>query len=137
MGRNDFVQTPQQRAWSEACEQYEQEVAERFHRRVSDMAEGWRLCSVRQCRRRRRCSDKSLICHAILDRERPVQELTPTEEARFKYQFHKAIQASLAKAAAEGRPLGEERARRIEELRRQKLASYGIVEDRKHKGGTT
>jgi hypothetical protein len=128
MGANDyFVQTPEQRAWSEARAQYEMEVWDRIDRRVSDLAQAWRLCTVRHCRRRKCCSDDSFVCLDILHRERPSPELTEEQRALLKFKLRKKIERGKAELAAQGIDVGERRAKRIEELKREKLMSYGIV----------
>ncbi len=134
MTANDYPeQTLEQRAWQEANAQVREEAWLGLHRKLSDRAEAWRMCSVRHCRRQRCCSDDSLICLDILFRKRPRPAMTPQQLARAKFELRKAVERANIDLAEEKKLRDEAAAKRFEEVRREKLASYGITVGRKAK----
>ncbi|MET0878761.1 MAG: hypothetical protein ABWY14_16590 [Tardiphaga sp.] len=134
MTANDYPErTPEQRAWQEAHAQHREEMWLALHRKLSDKAEAWRMCTLRHCRRRHCCSDDSLICLDILFRKRPRPAMTPQQLARAQFELRKAVERANIALAGEKKLREEAAAKRFEEIRREKLAAYGIAVDGKAK----
>ena len=80
----------------------------RIYHVMGDAIEGWRTCSVRACRRYRRCSSDSFACIQKKRREN-AGRMTPEEQSQSMHEFRLMLDARLAELR--GQALADEAAR--------------------------
>jgi hypothetical protein len=74
----------------------------RINRAIGDAIEGWRTCSVRACRRSRRCSSRSFACLAKKRREN-AGRMTPEQESQSMHELKLMIDARREELRAQAR----------------------------------
>jgi len=101
--RQEISMTPEERQLEAQQRQREKDAIWRgIYHVMGDAIEGWRSCSVKACRRNRKCSSDSFAC---LEKKRRENEgrMTPEEQAQSMHELRLMVDARLAELRGQAR----------------------------------